>query len=736
VIEIEKSGQTIRSSLEAMHNPARLTRTGRFALPGLRRHHAFFHSDGDGRGNNVHPCFMVHPFMLKPLMRSLTLLLGLALASFAVAQGDSSHDGSGHADSHDSHDAEDEKHHDHVLETVVVQATRTGRELDDEPIRVEVLNREEIQEKALMRPGNISMLVAETGGVRVQTTSPALGAANIRLQGLYGRYTQLLVDGLPLYGGQAPSLGLLQVPPTDLAQVEIIKGSASSLYGGSALGGVINLISRQPGAEPEGEALLNLTTRDGQDLTAYASTPLGASFGGSITAGAHRQGAQDFDGDGWIDMPDYERFTVRPRLAWDGEEGARVDATAGFMTENRQGGTLPGETVPDGNPFPQGQDTRRIDAGVLAGIPIGDALSWNWRGSAMIQDHEHVYGADIENDQRESYLLETSLTGASGVTNWVAGVAFQAEIFSSETFPEFDYQYDVPGVFGQVDHDLGEDFALSISARWDDHSEYGAQFSPRLALLYRPGNWAVRASYGEGYFAPTPFVEDIEASGLSRLEPLSGIEAETAQTASLDIGYGSDVFEINVTLFGSEVEGVTELDPFASKPGGVLDRVRLVNAEGASRIYGSELLVRYFWNDFKITASYLFLDATERDPNGAGRREIELTPRHSAGLIAMWERHGRGRLGFEAYYTGTQRLDGNPYRNESDPYWHLGLLGEITIGRVSFFLNAENLLDVRQTREDPLVLPVRSPEGQWTTAIWSRNDGFILNGGIRVRFGG
>jgi outer membrane receptor for ferrienterochelin and colicins len=144
-----------------------------------------------------------------------------------------------------------------------VISTRLGRSVNDEPIRVEVINREELEEKAIMRPGNISMLVAETGGVRVQTTSPALGSANIRLQGLYGRYTQLLNDGLALYGGQASSIGLLKIPPTDLSTVEIIKGSASSLYGGSAMGGVINLISRRPSQEPEGEVLLNATSQDG-----------------------------------------------------------------------------------------------------------------------------------------------------------------------------------------------------------------------------------------------------------------------------------------------------------------------------------------------------------------------------------------------------------------------------------------------------------------------------------------
>src|SRR5690606_11868486 len=141
----------------------------------------------------------------------------------------------------------------------------------------------------LIRPGNIALILSETGGLRVQVTSPSLGASNIRVHGVDGRYTQLPADGLPLYGGQASSLGLLQIPPTDLGQVEVIKGAASALYGPSALGGVINLVARRPRAGPEAEGLLNLTSRGGQDLTGYAATPLGSDWSGSLTGGIHRQ---------------------------------------------------------------------------------------------------------------------------------------------------------------------------------------------------------------------------------------------------------------------------------------------------------------------------------------------------------------------------------------------------------------------------------------------------------------
>jgi outer membrane receptor for ferrienterochelin and colicins len=110
-------------------------------------------------------------------------------------------------------------------EEVTVAATRTDRRIDDQPLRVEVLQREEIEEKMLMTPGDIVMMLNELGGMRVQATSPSLGAASVRVQGMRGRYTRFLSDGLPLFGEQPGGLGLLQIPPMDLAQVEVIKGS-------------------------------------------------------------------------------------------------------------------------------------------------------------------------------------------------------------------------------------------------------------------------------------------------------------------------------------------------------------------------------------------------------------------------------------------------------------------------------------------------------------------------------
>jgi iron complex outermembrane receptor protein len=240
----------------------------------------------------------------------------------------------------------------------------------------------------------------------------------------------------------------------------------------------------------------------------------------------------------------------------------------------------------------------------------------------------------------------------------------------------------------------------------------------------------VRGSYGRGFYAPTPFVEEIEDAGLSRLEPLSGLQAERVESASLDIGYARGPIETSLTLFSSTIDQATRLVPIAA------DRVRLVNLADDTKVRGSELLLRYRRAPFTVTGSYVYMDASEPDEAGGGRRRTPLVPRHSAGLVAVWERHGRGRIGIEGYYTGKQALEDNPFRSESRPYLHVGILGEVVLGRVRLFANAENILGVRQTRYDPLVRPQRAPSGQWTVDVWGPTEGFVLNAGVRLRFGG
>ncbi len=144
---------------------------------------------------------------------------------------------------------EDEEHEHgdvHEMEEVIVKATRISRTIANIPTRVEVISGEELVEKGNMKPGDIRMLLNESTGIQTQQTSATSYNAGIRIQGLDGRYTQILRDGYPLYAGFSGGLSILQIAPLDLKQVEVIKGAASTLYGGGAIAGLVNLVSKTP----------------------------------------------------------------------------------------------------------------------------------------------------------------------------------------------------------------------------------------------------------------------------------------------------------------------------------------------------------------------------------------------------------------------------------------------------------------------------------------------------------
>src|SRR5262245_17426175 len=226
-----------------------------------------------------------------------------------------------------------------VEEHVTVSATRTDKRVEDVPMRVEVLDTEEVQEQVMQGPGDIVNLLREMGGLHVATTGPSLGAAGVRIQGMRGRYTRFLSDGLPLFGEQVGGLGLLQVPPIDLGQVEVIKGVSSALYGAGAMGGVVNLVARRPTSHSR-ELTINRSSRGETDAVGYLSQPFDNRWGRTLLAGGHWQARNDIDGDAWADLPGYQRAEVRPRLFWENRSGSSLFVTAGASHESRTGGTV------------------------------------------------------------------------------------------------------------------------------------------------------------------------------------------------------------------------------------------------------------------------------------------------------------------------------------------------------------------------------------------------------------
>ena len=158
-----------------------------------------------------------------------------------------------------------------------------------------------------------------------------------------------------------------------------------------------------------------------------------------------------------------------------------------------------------------------------------------------------------------------------------------------------------------------------------------------------------------------------------------------------------------------------------------------MNAERPTTTEGTEFIARYHEDDLDIILTHMYLWSTEQEADSRDLREVPLNPRHTASFDVLWE-VGASQFGFEAFYTGHQALERDPFQDVSRDYLLWGVLATHRVGRALLYLNTENLGDVRQTKWAPLVRPRALGDGRWTTDAWGPIDGRSVNAGIRFRF--
>lgn len=614
---------------------------------------------------------------------------------------------------------------DENLDAVVVTATRAPTLIKDEPLHIEAVPAEEIEENLTVHPGNLTSLLEELPGVHNQSVDPGLGGAGLQLRGMPVRDTAILTDGLPLLGTDADDFGLLQTPPLELERVEVIKGAASALYGGSALGGALNLVSRPPAAESS--VLANASSRGGEDFEGFLTTSGASHWSGTLMSGAHIQSRKDVNDDGWADIPGYERYTARPRVWWKDGNGDTTFLTAGMVNEDRTGGTLPGRTLPGGPGFPFALLTHRYDVGLVSQWALPDGQTLAIRASATTTHLDFTFGSRRTPSSQDTAFSEVAWNGHDGAHRWVLGVAFNRDQLCAPTVSGVGHTYNVPAGFVQDEYTPAAWISLAGSARVDANDAYGTFVSPRLSALFRrPGSpWSLRASMGSGFAAPTPLVDEEEATGLASFRPMRNVHAERGTTASVDAKWSDEGWDINASVFTSEIRGALTAIPVAG------NQFEIVNAPGPRRAPGAEALIGYVSGPLHAIASWSYLNVTEEETPGE-RQDVPLVPRQSGELGVIFESEKRGRIGLEVGYTGRQAVEFDPYRTFAPGYFELNALGELRLGEVAIFLNAINLTNVRQTHFDPLLRPTPGPGGNPITDEWAPLDGRTFNMGVRA----
>ena len=615
------------------------------------------------------------------------------------------------------------------LEEVVVSTTRSSRLIQDLPTRLEAITSEELGEKAFMNSTNISMLLRESTGIQMQQTSANSANQSIRIQGLDGRYTQLLKDGFPIFGGFAGGLSIMQIPPLDLKQVEIIKGSASTLYGGGAIAGLVNLISKRPEEEPQLEFMFTQTQALGSTLNGFYAQEYGKA-GFSLYTVGNLQQVYDVNDDDFSELPKVKNIAINPTFFYNFDESSSLRIGINSSFENRLGGDVTAiENSPSAeHPFTEENKSTRLAAQISYQKSFSDDANLTIRNSVNFFDRSIEIPDFTFDGQQIASFSEVAYSTANEKADWVLGANMWTEEFTETPFNQNrvrDYSNNTFGVFGQNVWSFSEKAALESGLRVDYNTDYDWFVLPRINLLLDiDEHWTTRIGGGMGYKLPTIFSEEAESRTFQSILPIgiNNTKAETSIGVNWDVNYKTILFD-EVSFSINNLFFYTQLfDPLILTQD-VNNQFLFVNADGKTDSKGLETNIKFSYDDFKLYLQYAFIDA-QLDYDGINRQK-PITPRHNAGGILMYE-SGKWRLGYEVYFTGGQTLfDLSPVED----YWTMGLLVSRQIEKLNVFVNFENFTDTRLSKfQDTVIPPHTNPS---FPEIWAPTDGFIFTAGLK-----
>lgn len=624
------------------------------------------------------------------------------------------------------------------LEEVIVSSTRTSRTIQNTPTRVETIELEEIDEKSNMRPANVSMILHESTGIAVQQTSATSANASIRIQGLDGRYTQLLKDGYASFGNFASGLSILEIPPLDLAQVEIIKGPSSTLYGAGAIAGVVNFLSRTPREKAEFNLILNQSNVGQTNIGAFSMERKG-KLGYSILALTNFQKAYDVDNDDFTELPKTDDFTLHPKLFYYPNERTTLVIGNAFTRSNRTGGDI--LVVNDGadanHQYFESNKSIRNTSTLDFGYKVNES------DLLKIKTSFNYFKRDIA---IPDYTFNGINYNAYTDISYLKNISNQSLIFGLNiVYDKFAEQNQIPelaknfttrtaGLYAQQTWDISDRFKLESGIRLDLVSYFNALYRknqafvlPRISGLYKiDDHWSSRIGGGLGYKTPTLFTEQTETFQYQNLLPLNNVKAEHSYGGTADINFktaiGDDwLISLNQMFFYTKINNSTIL---IQNPSEIF---HFENTKEPVRSMGFESNAKIIFKEyFKLFAGYTFTDAKANYLSVI--QDIRLLPKNKVNLALLYEKERNFKLGLEGYFTDRQYL----YNNQlTDAFWEFGFMAEKVFGKISVFINAENFTDTRQSRYKSVVNG--SHLNPTFDDIWTHTEGRTFNGGIKLK---
>ncbi len=443
------------------------------------------------------------------------------------------------------------------LAEVVVTGTMRETFVKDSPVKVEVVNLKRLEQGKAS--SNFMDLIGSVNGLSTQLNCGVCGTNAIRINGVEGPNTAVLIDGMPIMGALASVYGLNGISPSIIDHVEVIKGPQSTLYGSEALGGVVNIITKNPEKTPTlsvntyGES----TTHEG-NINLAVSPKLGRFKGflsGDLTRNQHYF---DKNGDGFNDKPNQTRYALFAKGVLEGKNGEqRLNVAAKLLNEDRTGGEKGFTDDLRGSSEVYGESIYTNRAELLTEFrPAGFDEKLRLKTAVTHHSQDSYYG-----DNR--YDATQNIVFGQGTWDQPLGERFRLLTGATLRYQTYDDNTTatseganrrfIPGVFAQGELSMGK-MTLLGGMRVDHQSEHGFVTSPRVSAKYSPsGLTTLRASSGTGFRVVNVFTEDHAALTGSRevvfkedLDP----ERSWSVTASMDQLIPFEVNPMSISLDG------------------------------------------------------------------------------------------------------------------------------------------------------------------------------------------
>ncbi|KAF0202974.1 MAG: TonB-dependent receptor [Bacteroidetes bacterium] len=614
-----------------------------------------------------------------------------------------------------------------ALEQVVISGSLKEQSLRDSPVRIEVLNAGFLQKTP---SNNLMQSIGMINGVQQVTACGVCGTNEIRINGLEGSNTAVLIDGMPIMGALASVYGLNGIPNALIDRVEVIKGASSTLYGSEAIGGIINIITKT--AESAPRFLFNTNWSHLGERSAdigfspFRGRKFDALFSGSINT---MERFMDLNEDNFAD-----KVTIKPSVSlfnkWSFQRPAGKTASfaAKFYHENRAGGTreflgaynykpnskvrgsdsLYGETIFTNRYEVMGSYSLPGSADLRLDISQSGHWHDSWYGTTFYKGEQHISFANL--------IWQTTAGERHNITS---GFTARYQIYDDNTpvtATGSDRQF-IPGIFVQDDFRINSRTNLLAGARLDHHKRHGLVFSPRLSAKYDIAkNTIFRINSGTGFRTVNIFTEDHAAlSGFREVEITEDLKPEQSWNISLSLNQtinrqvgrwivmDADLF---YTRFSNKILADYDTDPqkiiYRNLPDGDYAVSRGVAISANGRINGF----------FTWSAGFTWQDVFAVSQNEAeeSTKEMQpLSPAFTGNWLLSWDaKKLKTTVDLTGTFTGEMMLptfDPEVVNDDqlSKPYSLVNLLVNYNLNQsVRVYAGVNNILDWRQNR-NPII---------------------------------